>query len=67
MRWAAWYHSGASPLFHRVWLTSDELHILGADGRMQVRVIGTHEGLVKCDELHPLLCRQTEGGRTSRR
>lgn len=59
---AAWYHNGASPLFHTVWLTSNELHILGADGRMEVWIIGSHEGLIKCDELHPLFCSQTEGG-----
>ena len=43
-----------------MWLTSDELHILGANGRMEFWVIGPHKGLDKCDKVHPLMHRQTD-------
>lgn len=51
------------PLFSTVWLTSDELHIFGANGRMEVWVIGPLKGFVKCDKVHPLRHRQTNKSR----
>ena len=49
-----------------VQLTSDELHILGADGRMEFWIVGTHQGLIKRDEPHVLFHRQTDRQTQSR-
>ena len=51
------------PLFSTVCLTSDELHIFGANGRMEVWVIGPLKGFVKSDKMHPLRHRQTDKSR----
>ena len=48
-------------------LTSDELHIFGANGGMELWVIGPHKGFVKCDKVHPLMHRQTDKSRKRER